>query len=285
MERVLVVGAEGMLGGDLCEALQAGFECVGTDLADFDITDASATMKSITHIRPHVVVNLAAFTQVDQCEAQSGRAFQVNAEGAKHVALASRAVNARCLYLSTDYVFDGTKRTPYLEDDRPHPLSVYGRSKLQGELHVQEAAPDAVIVRSSWLFSERGGNFVKTVIGLAKEKEKLEMVSDQTGSPTYTKDLSRALVSLIGSKERGVIHIANSGSCTWLEFAKRIVNLIGSPLRLIPIGTAQCGRPAPRPSYSVLGNEKLHSVTGFKMPRWEEALSRCIEELRAGGFC
>lgn len=285
MERVLVVGAGGMLGGDLCEVLKAEYECMGTDLVDFDITDPAATRENIVRLRPHVVVLLAAFTQVDHCEASKERAFQVNAEGAKHVALACRAVGARCVYLSTDYVFDGTKRTPYREDDPPNPLSVYGLSKLQGERYVQEAAPHCLIVRSAWLFSERGKNFVKTVISLARERQELEMVHDQTGSPTYTKDLSRALVALIASRKEGIFHVANTGSCTWFEFAQRIVGLIGSSLRLIPVSTAQCGRAAARPAYSVLGNEKIHSVMALKMPPWEEALSRCIKGLRTAGFC
>lgn len=283
MERVLIIGAEGMLGGDLSAALQGRYECVGTDVADFDITDAVDTMRNIARIRPHVVVNLAAVTQVDQCESDSDRAFAVNAEGARNVALATRAAHARCLFLSTDYVFDGAKRSPYRENDPPHPLSVYGRSKFQGERYVQDVDPDALIVRSSWLFSERGANFVKTVLRLAKEKEELEMVNDQTGSPTYTKDLSLAMVALIAARQRGIFHVANGGTCTWFEFARRIASLIGSPLRLIPIGSAQCGRPAPRPVYSVLGQEKLHSVTGLVMPPWEEALSRCVNNLASAG--
>jgi dTDP-4-dehydrorhamnose reductase len=282
MDRVLIVGAAGMLGGDLLEVFQARYECIGADLPDFDITDCEQTIETITRINPGVVVNLAAFTQVDQCESDTDRAYKVNSEGAKYVALGCQAVGARCVYLSTDYVFDGLGNTPYGEDDPPHPLSIYGRSKLRGEEYLRQIAPQALIIRSSWLFSERGTNFVKTVIRLAQEKRDLEMVNDQTGSPTYTRDLSRAIYSLISMNQCGIFHVTNSGSCTWFDFARRILRQIGSSLRLIPISTAQCARPAPRPSYSVLNQAKLYSLTGIMMPPWEDALSRCISSLGVG---
>jgi dTDP-4-dehydrorhamnose reductase len=259
--------------------LEEQYQCLGSDIADFDITDCDCTIQAIRKINPQVVINVAAFTFVDLCEQEKEKAFAVNGEGAKHVARGCREVGAKCIYLSTDYVFDGKKSTPYVEDDLPKPISVYGQSKLQGEKYVQEILDDFLIIRSSWLFGKEGSNFVKTVVRLSREREVLEIVNDQRGSPTYTKDLSIAISTLIAEDLKGIFHVSNSGSCTWLEFAEKILDLIGSSLRCIPISSTQCGRPAERPPFSVLSCEKQKNVTGIMMPHWEDALSRFIETI------
>lgn len=279
MKKVLVIGADGMLGMELFQSLKDKFQSFGTTINELDITDYTHTIQTIQKINPRVVVNVAAFTFVDQCEQEKKKAFLVNAEGAKNIALGCRKVNAQCIYLSTDYVFDGKKNEPYSEDDLPNPISVYGQSKLQGEKYVQEILDDYLIIRSSWLFGKEGSNFVKTVMKLSRETKELGMVNDQKGSPTYTKDLSQAIALLIAQDVRGIFHVTNSGSCTWFEFAQKVLDLIGSPMKLIPISSNQCGRPAQRPRYSVLGCEKLKNRTGFIMPPWGDALARCIKTL------
>ena len=280
MKKVLIIGANGMLGRELLQTMKSRFHCLGSNSKELDITDYDQTIQTIQKINPQVVVNVAGFTLVDQCEQESKRAFAVNAEGAKHVAVTCREIGSKCVFLSTDYIFDGKKNEPYVESDPPNPLSIYGQSKLQGENYVREIAYDFLVIRSSWLFGEGGSNFVKTVVNLSQQREELEMVNDQRGSPTYTKDLSKAISFLIGKDLRGIFHISNRGSCTWFEFAEKTLELMGSSLRLIPISSLQSGRSAQRPSFSVLSCEKFENVTGFLMPRWEDALARCLENMR-----
>lgn len=280
MKKILLIGANGMLGRDLSKTLPDSFQCIASRSQDLDITDREATFRAIKALNPNVVINAAGFTAVDRCEEETEKAFAINGKGAKHVAEACKEIRAKCVYISTDYVFDGKKNEPYVEEDLPNPLSTYGKSKLDGENCVYESSPDALIVRSSWLFGRHGTNFVKTVLKLSREREELEMVNDQTGSPTYTKDVSGAIASLVLRNASGFFHVANSGSCTWFEFAQKILDLAGRPLKLIPIPTARCGRPAERPRFSVLSCEKLEKAIGVMMPTWEDALARCIAGMR-----
>jgi len=279
MKKILLIGASGMLGRDLSKTLQPRFQCIKSTSKDLDITDREATFREIAALSPDIVINAAGFTAVDLCEQEREKAFAVNGAGARHVAEACKEISAKCVYISTDYVFDGKKSEPYLEEDLPNPLSTYGESKLDGENCVYESSPDALVVRSSWLFGIHGSNFVKTVLALSKGREELEMVNDQTGSPTYTEDLSSAIASLVLMDASGCFHAANSGSCTWFEFGQKILDLTGSSLKLIPIATAQCGRPAARPRFSVLNCEKLERATGVMMPKWEDALARCLADM------
>jgi len=280
MKKILLIGADGMLGTDLSKILQRDFQCIESYLKDLDITDREGTLRGIKAINPHVVINAAGFTAVDLCEQEKEKAFAINGEGAKHVAGACKEIGAKCVYISSDYVFDGKKNEPYSEEDLPNPLSTYGRSKLHGENNVYESSPDSLIIRSSWLFGVHGANFVKTVLRLSKEREELEMVNDQRGSPTYTEDLSSAIASLVLKDARGIFHAANSGSCTWFEFAQKILECTGSSLKLIPVSTARSGRPAARPSFSVLSCEWLEKTTGIMMPKWEDALARCLADMQ-----
>ena len=276
MKRILVVGAKGMLGRDLMEVLHSsmrGDEIVGWDIEEIDIQKRDDAVAKIEKLRPDVVVHIAAYTDVDGCELNKEKAFAVNGEGTEHVALAASRCHAKMVYLSTDYVFDGDKREPYLENDSPHPLNVYGQSKLEGEQYVQTLVEDFLIIRTQWLYGLFGKNFVSSVLQQAREKSALSIVDDQTGSPTYTADLARAISVLIQHDARGIFHIANSGLCTWCTFGETILKLSGvNRVKVIPISSKELGRPAVRPSYSVLSCQKLKEETGLTMRPWSEAL-------------
>jgi dTDP-4-dehydrorhamnose reductase len=281
MRRILVIGAKGMLGKDLVEILRSSsrvdqhldWEVFGWDIEEIDIQEEKNTVTKIESLRPNIVINIAAYTNVDGCESHDEKAFAINAEGMRHVALGALRCRAKVVYLSTDYIFDGKKREPYLEDDPPHPLSVYGRSKLRGEQYVQEMVEDALIVRTQWLYGKYGNNFVASVLRQAREKKVLSIVNDQVGSPTYTIDLSRAISVLIQCDARGVFHVANSDLCTWFVFGQEILKLSGmEEVRIVPISSEELGRPATRPLYSVLNTEKLKRETGMTLRPWSEAL-------------
>jgi dTDP-4-dehydrorhamnose reductase len=273
--KVLIIGAGGMLGRDLQPILSLRHEVIGMDLHDLDITRSGQTGETIASLRPDLVINLAAVTDVDGCESQKERAFSVNARGALHVAQGCAASGARLIHLSTDYVFDGTLPVPYTEETLPHPLNVYGESKLLGERGVQEAGENYLILRTSWLYGRHGKNFVDTILRLSSQQQEIRVVNDQRGSPTYTRDLSRAIELLVGREERGILHVTNSGSCTWFEFAGKILAMKSPgdpPVRLLPISSAELGRPAKRPANSVLDCSKFERIAGWKMRSWEESL-------------
>jgi len=273
---LLVIGAKGMLGSDLMTVLHAGLpndEVVGWDIGEIDIQKEEETVTKIEKLRPSVVVHLAAYTDVDGCELDEERAFAINAEGTKHVALAVSRCQAKMVYLSTDYVFDGNKREPYLESDSPHPLNVYGRSKLQGEQYVQAWAKKTLIIRAQWLYGRYGKNFVTSILRQANEKKVLSIVDDQIGSPTYTVDLAKAISVLIQFDARGIFHVANSDLCTWYAFGQTVLKLSGmDKVRVIPISSKELGRPALRPSYSVFNCQKLKRETGLALRPWSEAV-------------
>lgn len=273
--KVLLIGALGMLGRDLQPILSDRHEVIGRDMEDLDITDPVQTEKEIRLLRPEMVINAAAFTDVDGCESQRGRAFSVNADGAGHVARGCRSAGSRLIHLSTDYVFDGTFQVPYSEEVRPNPMNVYGESKLQGEKAVQEAEGNHLILRTAWLYGKHGKNFVDTILRLASQQEELRVVDDQRGSPTFTRDLSQAIAQLLDKEVRGILNVTNSGSCTWFEFARKILEMrkpLSDRLRLIPISSGELARPAPRPANSVLDCSRFEKLTGSKMRPWEEAL-------------
>ena len=270
--RVLIVGAKGMLGSDLMQSLRSTQQVIGTDIDDFDITDQKETLEALLDIRPRWVVNVAAYTQVDRCEEEIELAFRVNAEGVENLAMACKEVRAKLFHVSTDYVFDGKKQKPYVEEDTPVPISVYGQSKLKGESCIHEILDDFIIIRIAGLYGKGGTNFVNTIIKAAQEKDELTVVNDQWVSPTYTVDLSRAIGVLIKVSPRGTFHVANNGYCTWYQFACKILEFAGRTSRVVSISSDQLNRPAKRPDFSVLDCKKFNKVTGMKMRSWEEAI-------------
>jgi len=273
---ILVIGARGMLGRDLMGILQSSLPndgVIGWDIEEIDIRKEEETVTKIEKLRPEIVIHIAAYTDVDGCELDEEKAFAVNAEGTKHVALAASRCRAKVVYLSTDYVFDGNKREPYLESDLPHPLNVYGLSKLKGEQYVQEWVKDFLIIRTQWLYGRYGKNFVASILRQAREKEILSIVNDQIGSPTCTADLAKAISVLIQFNGQGIFHVASSDLCSWYTFGQAILKLSGKDkVRVIPVSSQELGRPAVRPFYSVLNCQKLRKETGLTLPPWSEAL-------------
>lgn len=278
MERVLVLGAKGMVGSELMQACPSRFEMIGLGRGELDVTAERETLRTVHEIKPRVVIHAAAYTSVDGCETDPDQAFRVNSQGTLHVALACRQAGARLVYMSTDYVFDGEGPRPYREEDPANPISIYGKSKLEGERHVQRLLDDYIIVRTQWLFGRGGKNFVTTVLDLAREGSPLTIVQDQIGSPTYVVDLSRAIFRLLENGFHGVFHVANSSSCSWYEFAREIVKTAGiEDIEIIPVDEAFQGRPAPRPHYSVLNCERLTRETGLTMRPWQKALQDFVK--------
>jgi len=277
-----------MLGQDLSAHLRARHEVFGADLPEVDITDVGRVQRAFKGAKLDAVIHTAAFTAVDDCEHLPDLAFQVNAEGTRNLALACRDASLPMLYLSTDYVFDGRKPTPYTEDDIPNPLNVYGRSKLEGERHVSEMLTAAWIVRTSWLFGPWGRNFVRTILQRAREGNSLRVVDDQFGAPTYTLDLAEKLEEIVTSGNPGVYHVTNRGYCSWYEFAREILRQAGLnhvPLSAIP--TSDSDRPALRPRNSRLAHTRLESEGLGFLPPWQDALARYLireAEAPSGGL-
>lgn len=281
--KVLVTGSKGMLGTDLTEILGYRHAVIGVDIDEMDITDRQAVVERIGFWMPDVVIHTAAFTDVDGSERKPDLAHKVNADGAENVALACRAWGAHLIHLSTDYVFDGRKETPYAESDLPNPLGVYGKSKLEGEQRARRACPEACIVRTAWMYGRAGRNFVQAILAQARPGAVIRVVNDQRGSPTYTRDLARALLVLAEKRLAGIYHVTNAGSCTWYEFAEKILEFSGkSNVRVAPVSTAEFGRPAPRPANSVLDGSKFQRDTGMGMRDWKEALKAYLLAPPAG---
>lgn len=275
--RLLVTGARGMLGSDLVRLLVSRHEVEGVDIQEFDITSPSA-IPEIEQRKPDRVIHLAAYTDVDGCESQVEKSYSVNTLGTRHIALACQKLNVPMLYLSTDYIFDGTKGLPYYEWDAPNPRSVYGKSKWAGEQEIQQYLTHFFIVRTSWLVGKKGNNFVDTILKLAREKETLDVVNDQRGSPTFTVDLAQAIVWLIEQDAFGIYHVTNSDDCTWFDFAGEIVRKAGLKTHVHSTDSQTYKRPAERPSYSVLANFAYQSLGGPSMSSWQSALNNYLGE-------
>ncbi|TSK05787.1 MAG: dTDP-4-dehydrorhamnose reductase [Geobacter sp.] len=271
---ILVVGSKGMLGQELMALY--GDHARGVDIDDIDITDLASVQRVLTTIKPSVVINAAAYTDVDGCQDNAERAMQVNGEGVAHLAMISKEIGAKLVQVSTDYIFDGKKGTPYLEDDLASPLSVYGESKLAGEMNAW-FNPNHLIVRTQWLYGHGGKNFVETMLRLAKDKKEISVVDDQIGSPTWTGDLALAIKALLEKGCEGAYHAANAGFVSWNGFAKEIFRLAGLDVTVLAMTTEELGRPAPRPLYSTLDCGKLSRDTGFTPQPWQEALRRYLE--------
>jgi dTDP-4-dehydrorhamnose reductase len=274
-----VIGSGGQLGSDVVAAFQSNeaFEVIPLTRAQADCTDAESVRKAVLQFHPPIVVNCAAFVRVDECEDRPQHAFAINALGALHVARACAETDSICVYISTDYVFDGSKTGPYCESDSTYPVNVYGASKLAGEVLVRQTVPRYLIVRAASLFGRtgaraKGGNFVETILAKAKTGEPLRIVNDVRMSPTYTRDAATALVNLVDAGADGIVHLTNEGACTWHEFAKQILDLAGLRVSIDAVSSKEYPTPARRPKNSVLQSER----SLVKLRSWKDALKEYL---------
>jgi dTDP-4-dehydrorhamnose reductase len=274
--RVAIFGASGLLGKALMREW-SGHAVVGYSSRDVDIRDASAVEAIAEETEAEWIVLAAAYTDVDGCENDPDLAFAVNRDGAANVAQAAKKTGAKLLFLSSDYVFDGKKTSPYETDDARRPQSVYGRSKAEAEVKLLELVPESCIVRTSWLFGVGGKCFPDTILKLGASRPTLDVVNDQRGCPTYTADLAGAIIRLCCEGASGIVHVTNAGECTWFEFASAIVRQAGQATTVRPVSSQQMARPAPRPAYSVLSPESLRRWR-IEMPTWGDALERYLRQ-------
>jgi dTDP-4-dehydrorhamnose reductase len=270
--KVLITGGKGQLGITLKNVLEKEHEVYTWDIDELDITQGEAAINKIVDLNPEVVIHCAAYTDVDGCEENVELAYQVNAYGSRNVAVACQECDAKLLYISTDFVFDGRQDEPYTEFDETNPLSVYGESKLAGEEFVRNLVNKYFIIRTSWLYGKHGGNFVKTMLSLAKEKEALTVVDDQVGSPTYAKDLAEVIKRLITTRLYGTYHASNNGSCSWYQFANKIFEYSNIDIIVEAVTSKEFIRPATRPKYSVIENCSSEQGLDYKMRNWQDAL-------------
>jgi dTDP-4-dehydrorhamnose reductase len=284
--KVLLLGHKGMLGSDLAAQFKYRHEVVGMDIGDIDITHASACRNAVDEIQPQLVINAAAYTNVDGCETAKEACFAVNAEAVKNIATACRDKNITIIHYSTDYVFDGTGSRPYTEDDPCNPINTYGASKLTGEHHLRHLTDNYLIIRTAWLYGAKGKNFVQAILEKARTTGKLTVVDDQTGSPTCTRDLAAATELLVDKNARGIFHITNRGYCTWYDFARKILQEAHlDNVELLPMKTSELQRAAKRPAYSVLGMQKFMQTTGKTMQPWQLAFSDYYQLITSRTCC
>jgi dTDP-4-dehydrorhamnose reductase len=274
--RITIFGATGLLGKELVREW-SGDAVTGFGSRDVDIRDAGRVQEVVQETRPNWIVLTAAYTDVDGCESNPELAFAVNRDGAANVAKAAKAAGARLVFLSSDYVFDGKKKTPYEAGDERNPQSVYGQSKAEAEIRLLELIPDCCIVRTSWLFGTGGKCFPDTILKLAASRPALDVVNDQRGCPTYAVDLARAIIQVCRKNGAWILHATNAGDCTWFEFAEEIVKTAGLAATVLPVSSQQMARPAPRPVYSVLSPTRLNGY-GIEMPSWRNALKRYLKQ-------
>jgi dTDP-4-dehydrorhamnose reductase len=282
--RVTLFGASGLLGQDLVHELRANqldgnqpdaVQLTALSSKDADLQDSVRVRDVIRNSRPDWIILSAAYTDVDGCESHRDRAFAVNCEGAINVARAAREAQSRLMFISTDYVFDGTNRVPYEIGDARNPTGVYGESKARAEERLLEILPDVCIARTSWLFGHGGKCFPATILKLASTRPEISVVNDQRGSPTFTRDLASGLVQLCRASAHGIVHVTNAGDCTWYDFAKEILRAYQLPTLIKPVTTAEFPRPARRPAYSVLSPASLHAYN-VHLPDWQDALQRYV---------
>lgn len=276
---ILVTGVNGQLGYDVVKELnKRNIECKGLSRNDLDFTNKDDVLQYITKLTPSFVIHCGAYTAVDNAEDDIEMCAKTNYNGSKNIALACNTINAKMIYISTDYIFSGEGETPFYVDDIPSPLSVYGETKLAGERAIKGILTDYFIVRISWVFGSNGNNFIKTMLRLGKEKNELNVVADQIGSPTYTVDLAILLCDMINSKQYGVYHATNEGYCSWAEFAQAIMQKANLNCKINPIKTSEYKTKACRPLNSRLDKSKLD--TNFnRLPQWENALDRFLQEI------
>ena len=277
--KVLVTGANGQLGYDVVKELKRqNIEYYGARRQDFDIVDFEVMEKFITNYMPDAVIHCAAYTAVDKAEDEQELCYLVNASATENIAEICKKINAKMLYISTDYVFDGTKDGFYKVDDKPNPINVYGKTKLLGEQAVQKILDKYFIVRISWVFGEHGNNFVKTMLRLGKERKELNVVADQYGSPTYTADLAPLLVEMIKTDKYGVYHATNEGVCTWAEFAEEIFKIAGMNVKVNHIMTAEYPTRAQRPMNSRLSKKSLINNNFKTLDNWQSAVKNYLQK-------
>jgi dTDP-4-dehydrorhamnose reductase len=288
MKTILVTGAKGQLGRSLALRANshAGVRCLPTDEDTLDICDREALLTYMQANGVHYLVNCAAYTAVDKAEDNEILCRKINSEAVRNLGEVAARLKIKVIHISTDYVFDGTNCTPYMENDYTCPVSVYGRSKQEGELMLRAVCPEALIIRTSWLYSEFGDNFVKTMLRLGKEHSRVNVVSDQTGTPTYAGDLASAILSVIdaagaGNFKPGIYHYSNEGVCSWYDFARKIFRLADIPCRAVPIETKDYPTRAVRPQYSVLSKRKIKQAYGLDIPHWEDSLAAMLQNLNA----
>lgn len=283
MTRILITGANGQLGNALRLELTGdpNIDAVYTDVEDLDITNAEAVENFLRDNAIEMMVNCAAYTAVDRAESDELRAAAINTEAVGIIGQAAGRLGIRVIHISTDYVFSGESYRPYEEKDEPFPQSIYGRTKLEGEGLLTSFCKDAVIIRTAWLYSEFGNNFVKTMLRLAGEREELGVVSDQIGTPTYAGDLAAAIHAVIRSEEwkPGIYHFTNEGVASWYDFAKSIFEIAGKDIRVKPLLTSEYPTAARRPMYSVLSKNKIKRTYNIEIPYWRESLEKCIGRL------
>ena len=278
--KIMLIGADGMLGHDVAARLKETCELLPRIITDLDICDRENVRRDILTNKPDAVINCAAYTNVDGCEQDQKQAYAVNSEGPKNLAIACNEVGSRLFHISTDFIFAGNKNSSYVETDLPEPLSIYGKSKHEGEKQIQDILSEHVIIRTSWLFGKAGNNFVSTITRLSEEKDTLNIVNDQTGCPTHSIDLAQAIDLLLKKNSRGLYHFCNSGMCTWFEFAKEIISLLGRKTKVVPISSSELGRPAVRPVSSIMNCDKFTDETGFKPKSWKNALKEYLTNLQ-----
>ena len=283
---VVVLGSGGMLGTAIRDVLtDLGRDFVGLRSREMDVTKKEQVDAVLKDIQPCVLINAAAYTNVDGAETEQKRAFDINGLGAGNVAMATSALGITMVHISTDYVFDGTKDGPYLPGDDTNPLGIYGSSKLEGERLVREITADHLIIRTSWLFGPNGKNFVRTMLELGKSRSSIDVVNDQTGSPTYSRHLAKAIMNLLDQKVTGTWHLANADYCTWYSFAKEIFRQSAMAVDVNPLKTEEFPLPASRPHNSILDCSATYKVLGGPLPTWQEALGEYLEEIKANEKC
>ena len=287
---VLVTGGNGQLGSEIKQKIEqfCNWNFIFTDVADLDITNLTDLQAFVKQQSIHAIINCAAYTAVDPAESNKELAYAVNVEGAKNLAIAAKDVNAKLIHISTDFVFDGRKCLPYSENDIPNPLSVYGKTKLEGEQKILSVNSDAVIIRTAWLYSAFGNNFVKTIRQLGNEKDQLNIVFDQVGTPTWASDLADVLLLILskienGKEVKGLYHFSNEGVASWYDFAIEIMELSNINCQVLPIETKQYPTAAQRPLYCVLNKHKIKEDLGIQIPHWIVSLNKCIGQLNKMG--
>ncbi len=281
---ILVTGSRGQLGDAIRRRIDRlpAYTFTLTDIDELDLCDKKAVLDFVRRGRYAYIINCAAYTAVDRAESDAERCLQINRDAVGHLATAAREVGARLIHISTDYVFDGRATRPYREDDPTSPTSVYGRTKLAGEqILLRELPTDAVILRTAWLYSEVGNNFVKTMLRLGAERPEIRVVNDQLGSPTYAGDLAEAVLRVLTAPtfHPGIYHYTNEGTCSWYDFARHILATAHPTCTVHPIPTTDYPTPAARPAYSVLDKTRIRTVYGLSIPRWQDSLDRCLQHL------
>ena len=279
--KVLVTGANGQLGCALRRLLDREMpgEAIYTDKQELDLTDAAAVENFIRDNEVTHIVNCAAYTAVDRAEEEKRECALINTDAVKNLAAAADLLGAKIIHISTDYVFDGTNHRPYRESDKVNPISQYGTTKRKGETALLALAPESIIIRTAWLYSDTGHNFVKTILSLAEKQNEIRVVCDQIGTPTYARDLAEAVLAVLKSHQwvAGIYHFTDEGAASWYDFAKAILRIAGKKTRVVPIPTEDCPTLAQRPAYSILDRSRIKATYGVEIPHWEDALTDCVK--------